>query len=413
MTKKILILTVFILQINVLFAQVVTNFNNKEVISERGKFDKPYISNSFEISAPDLKGAYEKEKIEAAKASKIFIFAHPVAVKIDLLSKISWIKDGGNSFGKFTLISKGAKSLSIDFDNFFLPSGTEMYIYNTNGEMIAGSITEIVNNVDRYWGSSVFKGEEINIEIKTPTITKEKLSLDLTNVAYGYKNIFVSKVGAFGAAGACNINVLCPQGNNWVSERNAVVLIFLQNGTAFGSGSMIMNSCGTNIPYLLTANHNYLFDQDVSKWKFFFQAWSSTCTPNQDVTGLEFVGSSLKANWDPSDFCLLQLNQTPAAYPLILASLNINYAGWSKSTSTPSGVVGIHHPSGDVMKISSSSLPVFRSNNTTWTSPGSPTITVPGSLHWRVLWPFGTNGIPTSGITEGGSSGSPLFDQNH
>jgi lysyl endopeptidase len=243
------------------------------------------------------------------------------------------------------------------------------------------------------------------------------LNLVISNLAYGYKNIFVDKISGFTQSGPCHINVLCPQANAWSNERNSVVFIASANGDALCSGALIMNACGTNIPYILTANH-CLFPpnrpmEDVSKWRFHFQAWSYTCTPNQNTDGLLFNGSSLKANWGPSDFCLVQLNQTPAASPLILASVLITYSGWSRSTTPPNGVVGIHHPAGDVMKISASSLPVFRSDNTTWPAPGGGLIIPPGVLHWRVIWPSNSAGTPTSGVTEGGSSGSPLYDQNH
>jgi len=56
----------------------------------------------------------------------------------------------------------------------------------------------------------------------------------------------------------------------------------------------------------------------------------------------------------------------------------------------------IHHPSGDVKKISTYATTPLRVDN----SPN-----VPGSLHWRVTW--------ATGVTEGGSSGSPLFDQSN
>jgi lysyl endopeptidase len=299
-----------------------------------------------------------------------------------------------------------------------LPEGTEMYIYNSNGEMITGVISDKENNEKRIWGSSIYKGDEVNIEIKLPTKARGNLSLFLSNLAFGYKNIFVDKVAGFGLSGPCNINILCPQGNNWVAERNSVVYIAKSNGDALCSGAMLMNTCETNIPYLLTANHCFnppnQPQEDVSQWRILFQAWSSTCTPSQNSTGLLFNGTTLRANWAPSDFCLVQLNQTPAATPLVLASALINYAGWSRSTTTATNGVSIHHPQGDVMKISTFISPVVRSNNTTW-NVGGQTIIPPGTLHWRVQWPT-TNGFPTgaplSGITEPGSSGSPLFDQN-
>jgi hypothetical protein len=155
-----------------------------------------------------------------------------------------------------------------------------------------------------------------------------------------------------------------------------------------------MNTCATNIPYVLTADHCFQGGGNVSGWRVHFQAWSATCTPSQNNDGILFNGSTLRANWAPSDFCLIQLNQTPAV------NSGINYAGWSRHTNSATSGVGIHHPSGDVMKISSYITPLVREDD-----PVRCGINAVGQLHWVVQW--------NQGVTEGGSSGSPLFDQNH
>jgi PKD repeat protein len=78
------------------------------------------------------------------------------------------------------------------------------------------------------------------------------------------------------------------------------------------------------------------------------------------------------------------------------ANLNAYWNGWNASTSPTTGGVSIHHPAGDIKKISTFS------GNTVSTQWGTAT----GS-HWRVTWTANANG---HGVTEGGSSGSPLFD---
>lgn len=394
MLKRLFLLFALATSTYAINAQVKTNFNNPEKVDAKGKFKKNYAVAVLELAAPDLTNALKKEKAEAESGSKLFYIAEPMPVNIDAGKLASWVDDGRYSNGKFTLKSKGAKTLSINFSNFTLPKGTEMYIYNKDAEMITGVITDAENNETKVWGSSIYKGDEINIEIKVPVEEKEKLNLQITNVAYGYKNIFIEKVAGFGLSGACNINVLCPEGNNWVAERNSVVYIARSNGSALCSGAMLMNTCATNIPYVLTANHCFVGDGNVAGWRVHFQAWSATCTPNQNSDGILFNGSTLRANWDPSDFCLVQLNQTPPS------NSGINYAGWSRATNASTSGVGIHHPSGDVMKISTYTTPLLREDN-----PERCNVNPVGELQWVVQW--------NQGVTEGGSSGSPLFDQNY
>ena len=65
--------------------------------------------------------------------------------------------------------------------------------------------------------------------------------------------------------------------------------------------------------------------------------------------------------------------------------------------SAPTSSVGIHHPSGDIKKWSYDADASVSSEWGGWGSSGTNT-------HWEVLdWDIGT--------TEGGSSGSPLFDR--
>jgi lysyl endopeptidase len=373
-------------------AQVKTIYNNTEKIGATGKFKVAYTEAAVEITAPDLKNALMRDKAEAENGSKIIYIAEPVAINFNLLKQANWVSDGEMEYGRFTLHARGAKTLSINFSDFFLPKGTELYIYSKDGEMITGPVTEKENNDLKTWGSSIYKGEEVTVEVRVPAAVKDELSLQITNLAYGYKQIFIDKTIGFGLAGACNINVLCPEGNAWVPERNSVVFIATSTGAALCSGAMVMNDC--NLPYVLTANHCYDGNTNVGGWRIHFQAWSATCTPSQNSNGILFNGTTLKARWAPSDFCLVQMNTKPAA------NSGIHYAGWTRSTTAATSGVGIHHPRGDVMKISTYTTPLVRADNAVRCNT-----TAPGTLHWVVQW--------NQGVTEPGSSGSPLFDQNH
>jgi lysyl endopeptidase len=394
MFKKIHLVFIALCILSIGNAQVKTNYNNTDRVTARGRFLKEYVPKALELAAPDVSQALRRDQEEASLGSKLFYIAEPMRVNINVVRAASWNVDGKFEYGKFTLRSKGARTLSINFSNWTLPTGTEMYIYNKDAEMITGVITEAENNANRIWGSSIYKGDEITIEIKIPAGERKNLNLQITNVAYGYKDIFVSKLIGFGSSGACNINVLCPEGAAWSEERNSVVFIARSNGSVLCSGSMLMNTCGSNIPYVLTADHCFQGDGNVAGWRVHFQAWSAACTPTTNSDGILFNGSTLRANWAPSDFCLVQLNQTPAL------NSGIRYAGWSRSTVPATSGVGIHHPAGDVMKISNYTNTLVREDD-----PTRCTINAVGQLHWVVLW--------NQGVTEGGSSGSPLFDQNH
>jgi hypothetical protein len=94
-------------------------------------------------------------------------------------------------------------------------------------------------------------------------------------------------------------------------------------------------------------------------------------------------GATRLMTYATADTTLVELNATPPA------SWNVTWAGWSRSTSSASEAFGVHHPSLAEKRISIE-------------PDGSQ---IDGSFH-RVQYNNGMGGI------EGGSSGSPLFDQN-
>ncbi len=401
--SKFILLIIFLFQFSVSFAQVKTNLNNNNRVTNAGRFSRPYKpAIDYIIPAKDIQSLIKSEEVEAGKLmeTKPFQIAVPISVDLNISKLITWIYDSAFAYGKYTIKLEGALSSSINFDKFYLPRETEMYVYNENGNMITGPVTDSENNDANVWGSWVYKGEYLIVEIKTPSSTVKELLLHSNNIAYGYKEVYETKAIGYGNSGSCEINVLCPLGNGWEGERNSVALLLDANGLALCSGAIIMNTCSTNRPFFLTANHCFATtpQQDVSKWRFNFQDWSPTCWPTQNATGITYNGSTLRANWANSDFCLVELTNIPPS------NSGINYSGWSRSTTPAQNATGIHHPRGDVMKISRANNPV------TVASFGGTT-----NQHWQTNWSpqYNGNGQIVTPVTEKGSSGSPLFDQNH
>jgi lysyl endopeptidase len=384
-------------------AQVSTIFNNETTISGNGRFDKKYGSAiDVVLPAQNIDSLLSKEKQDIAQSNdlKPFRLAAPTKVNLDIPKLTNWTYEKEFAYGKFTLRLSGAMSVSISFDKFYLPKNTEMFVYNENGKMITGPVTEKENNKAGIWGSWVYQGELLTIEIKTPIASMKELILHSDNVAYGYKEIYTSiKVGGFGQSGPCNINVICPLGNGWERERNAVSTILSDDGGEFCTGALVMNTCGTNNPYYLTANHCFENgNSNVAGWRFAFQAWSTTCpNPGVNTSGVMYNGATLRARNAQSDFCLVELKTSPPP------NSGLHYAGWNRSATPAQNATGIHHPRGDLMKISRSNNPVTVGSYRSTTDQ-----------HWRVNWSPQNNGAgqTVTAITERASSGSPLFDQN-
>lgn len=386
---KFALLPILFFLVSYSYSQVLTVHNSDIVVSEKGKFNKGYKRTVYQITPPDSNVIISNDsKYKQSQFVKPLRFAEPIKLNLNVVTLAQWQQEGEVDYGIFTFQVKKAKSLSFNFNNFYLPSNTELYIYNEKGKTITGAVTGKENNKENIWGSTVYKGDVLSIEIKVPRQLKDSLKLIMSNVAYGYKEIFCKDCSA-GGSGNCHTDVICPAGNSWTSERRAVAKILSENGSCWCSGALVNNTCYSYIPYVLTANH--CLDggnENVSQWRYIFGYWSTQCNVDQpNLSTYLFNGSVLKANNAATDFALLQLNSTPAA------NTNITYAGWTRATIHSRGV-GLHHPAGDLMKISFDDQSLSKTNN----SGGS------GTTFWRVTW--------DQGVTEGGSSGSPLFNQN-
>ncbi|MFG0260004.1 MAG: GC-type dockerin domain-anchored protein, partial [Phycisphaerales bacterium JB041] len=94
-----------------------------------------------------------------------------------------------------------------------------------------------------------------------------------------------------------------------------------------------------------------------------------------------------------SDFTLVELDEAPDP------AWEVSFAGWDVSGVDTPGAIAIHHPDVDEKRISFEFDPTATTSYLGNSIPGDGT-------HVRVLdWDIGT--------TEPGSSGSPLFDENH
>jgi lysyl endopeptidase len=316
----------------------------------------------------------------------VYKFAEPVATNINLLQGNRRLKNGNWVFAVKIRVPN-ALSLSLHFDRFYLPEGAEMYLYNSTGSEITGPVTSKENNSSGYWGSDVYEGDAVTVEVSVPNRPGRPASLHIKSIGCGFAPI-AQQANRFGASGDCNVNVNCPAGTGWDAEKRSVALILDPYGGSW-TGVLLNNTCQNRIPYVLTAAHAALNDriQPIAKWRFVFNYWSNTCTPSIDGSQRQLLnGAVLKAYSTWTDFALLQLEQTPDQFSGIV------YAGWDRTSTPYVGAMGLHHPAGDVMKLAVDNGPIERTNY--------PSLV--GNVYWQADWQLG--------VTETGSSGSPLFN---
>jgi hypothetical protein len=309
----------------------------------------------------------------------------------------------GKSIYRIKIPVKQAEALGFFFQSFELATNDKFFIFNENGTEIQGAFTSISNS--NHFGTGLIGGENIILEYVTND-SKPKAIIQFKELSYAYRMTGKSQQRDFGDSGLCHVNANCSEGNNWVNEKNSVVRILVKDGNSqfWCSGALINNVRQDCTPYLLTAEHcgETATTSDIGQWIFYFNYQASGCNnpASEGNLGSTFLtGATKKAQSNDSggdtgsDFILLELTTA------IPDSYNPYFAGWNAENTAATSGISLHHPQGDIKKIST---------YTTTLSTTSFGGTTPNT-HWAVSWAASTNG---NGVTESGSSGSPIFNQN-
>ncbi|MFH1297661.1 MAG: hypothetical protein ABIJ04_10355 [Bacteroidota bacterium] len=315
----------------------------------------------------------------------------------------SWIKlPSGNRIWLLTIRAPGAKAITLYFDRFNLPEGGRLFLYNQDRSRILGAFTDMNNNPAEVFATGLITGDQVTLEYNQPAQTTGFPLLHISEVAYAYRGIPEATEGmGFGSSGPCEVNIHCPEGGTWQDQQKGIARIGVKKfgATYWCSGSLVNNTRQDKIPYFLTADHcgKGATQEDINQWIFYFGYQSPTCeNPPVEPTFRSMTGAGLKSasgdvNIKGSDFLLLLLNQT------VPDTFDVWFNGWNRQDSPSPDGTGIHHPMGDIKKISTYTSSLVSTN---WN--GHPEMT-----HWEVIWAETVSG---HGVTEGGSSGSPIFD---
>ena len=276
--------------------------------------------------------------------------------------------------------SENAYGLGFNFDSFFLTENAELFFYDRDRTSILGALTRINNKDTESITTSIVKGSDVVIELSVPEDEVKDIKLQLNTVVHDQVDIMNYYNTLDSDREDCNINVICPEGDDWRDQINGVVRVSMGGGLC--SASVVNNTANDRTPYILFADH--CVSGSASGYVFYFNYQSSSCIGTTGSLSQSISGSTLLASEDINsgpDFALLRLtSDIPDSYDPF-------YVGWSRSNIPPQEAVGIHHPGADIKKIS------FTNDNVS-----------SNGYYWEFQYEQGRV-IP-------GSSGSPFFDQN-
>jgi lysyl endopeptidase len=334
------------------------------------------------------------ERLSLTEQSKdgSFQFAFPVPVKLNPENSGFWKDDAGEMVWTIGIRSKGARSLNLILEPFIIPAGSYVYVYDSKKSILRGAICDENNNSSGILPVMPVPGDELVLEYHVPSGTRWKGTLGISQVAYDYLGILGndSKDGRFNLSESCNVDINCAEGLPYAVEKRAVCRIIIR-GTELCTGVLLNNTMQRNQTLLVTAQHCITNSSDAAGSIFVFGYESPWCDgPDGRVTH-SISGALLRSTNHSIDFSLVELSSFPPV------TYKPWFAGWDVTGAVPTRSAVIHHPKGDVKKISIENDPAVSGTfSSEFVSQG----------FWKILrW--------EKGSTEGGSSGAPLFDQNH
>ena len=365
------------------------------------------------LQIPDL-GALAAEDILRDKQGVLYRIGVALPAHLTTQNAGHWTTNAdGSRTWQMVVSAPGAEALSYLFEKFVLHGGSTLRIQNLGGQDVHPVLTSADVEAHQMQNAALCGGSKHVLTLTEPAYTTPS-EIYIDRVMYNYRSTGYDVEEKINESDPCEVNVNCsPVGDTWQEEKRGVARIYVVEGTQAGwcSGSLINNTAQDCKPYFLTALHCGVnaTTANMNQWKFYFRYEAVACTnptsvgtlANFSVTGCLRIADSADGGGNSgSDFLLVKLgnanNENTVINNLKSANFNAYWNGWNANTNPTTGGVSIHHPAGDIKKISTFS------GNTVSTQWGNAT----GS-HWRVVWTANANG---HGVTEGGSSGSPLFD---
>ena len=322
----------------------------------------------------------------------------------------------GDKTWQLKVKSPGAEALSFLFETFKMYDNSSLTITDMAGVLRHRPMTAADMLDHFYQNAALCFGDELVLTLTEPFGSRPS-EIFINGIIYNYRSTGNPMIQKINESDPCEVNVNCsPVGDTWQDEKRGVARIYVVvPGTAgWCTGSLVNNVAQDCKPLMLTALHCGVnaTTANLNQWRFYFKYESPNCTNPGSAGTLDdyFITGSVKLSssndgggTSGSDFLLLQMgtlaNQATTITTLKTANFNAYWNGWDANNTVTNTGSSIHHPAGDIKKIST-----FTSNLVTagWNGNGL-------QSHWRVSWSANSNG---HGVTEGGSSGSPIFKTN-
>jgi hypothetical protein len=362
----------------------------------------------FEMPAFNLDSVLIEDEQDGGNLRRSNKFAHKFYTNIDKKrDAVLTLLPDGTKVWEIGIRSPGAYSINLLLKDFEIPEGGKLFIYNEDHSHIIGSYDYRNNSSLNIFPSQPVAGESIIVEYSEPPNVAFEGNFTVAEVNHDYRNFLRKEPDKDN-----NIPMLCMPDAlcSPAAEENvrATVLLVI-NGTTVCTGALINNTNDDGRPYLLTAVHCFNDKLPISETQehyieksgtviAFFNYNRSICNSKMKATEeMSLATAYPRVILEKKDIALLELQDEPPAY------FNAYYAGWNVEPDGKNApYTNLHHPMAAVKKYGAYSSAISLDD---YPKLGIQDLFDKQS-HWTVpQW--------TVGSTDGGSSGSPLFDADN
>lgn len=260
------------------------------------------------------------------------------------------------------ITSPGAKAIRIGLTIITLPDAASLQFsgerstHNIMGKeinsLINANIAADSESADArtYWSPTLY-GENAEIQITLSSDSSlPHIAVDLPAISHFTANPATGD----GALDNCHNDVSCYK--DWDKPGKATSkIVFTDSGTSYSCTGTLLEDLDTTTttPYVITANHCVPSQTVASSLETLWNYQSSRCNTSTTSSDVETISGGAAYLWGKGmsfqpgenlDVSLLRLNNDPPT--------NVKYADWGLSSISQHQHSTIHHPYGDLKKIS-------------------------------------------------------------
>lgn len=340
-----------------------------------------------------------------------------VGISKKLLHPVSFHQSGGvfaqTADGGYVwsvaIESSSAHALRLRFASTDLPDDADLYVYNQAGEVYGPYLGRGPHGNGAFWSHAISGSTAIvalRFHGQASPSDVENTSAFVTHLAHlGPAYLATPHASTCSYNAECVEDVSCYSSSDWSSidmTSNGTALLLFQSGHGpwagwyLCSGGLIADTDDSSeIPYLLTANHCFSSQKeaDTLEAAFFYKTDAcgsgDGCDANVFDLGNKVLGSDILATGKTGDFNLVRLDQAPPS--------GVTYMGWNATSIAHNDGAALHrvsHPQGAPQS--------YSQHDVSSTAPSCGTLPRGDFIYSR----------DTLGATEGGSSGSPVLNQD-